>query len=266
LDVEKERSERVLRDVLDWPSRRAGLEASRGSTPRDFFWLDGAVSRRTGSRQPVAASYSPEAMMLYLTEILELPVYDASGKKIGRVAEVAAASVNQPPRVTLLLLKNGKDALTRSVPFEDVSSLSVDAVRLRISGEQVQSFQPDESLLLLRKDLLDQQIIDVNGRKVVRINDLSLEERTADSRPELRIHAVDIGLEYRHVRLVPQAHDRHVACDRRLRLRVVDGGKRPGLGSDQAGRPRGRRRLRGRHGRSLHPRRRQGSPGGCYAG
>ena len=132
--------------------------------------------------------------MLYLTEILELPVYDASGKKIGRVAEVAAASVNQPPRVTLLLLKNGKDALTRSVPFEDVSSLSVDAVRLRISGEQVQSFQPDESLLLLRKDLLDQQIIDVNGRKVVRINDLSLEERTADSRPELRIHAVDIGL------------------------------------------------------------------------
>jgi len=194
LDVEKERRERVLRDVLDWPSRRAGLEASRGSTPRDFFWLDGAVSRRTGSRQPVAASYSPEAMMLYLTEILELPVYDASGKKIGRVAEVAAASVSQPPRVTLLLLKNGKDALTRSVPFEDVSSLSVDAVRLRISGEQVQSFQPDESLLLLRKDLLDQQIIDVNGRKVVRINDLSLEERTADSRPELRIHAVDIGL------------------------------------------------------------------------
>lgn len=132
--------------------------------------------------------------MLYLTEILEMPVYDVSGKKIGRVAEVAAASSDQPPRVTRLLLKNGKDVPARAVSFDEVSSLSGDAVRLRISGDQVQPFQPDDSLLFLRKDLLDQQIIDVNGRKVVRVNDLSLEERAAaDSRFELRIHAVDIG-------------------------------------------------------------------------
>ncbi|MBF8304977.1 MAG: hypothetical protein HW398_165 [Acidobacteria bacterium] len=131
--------------------------------------------------------------MMYLTEILEMPVYDVSGKKIGRVAEVAAASSDQPPRVTQLLLKNGKGVPTRAVSFDEVSSLSGDSVRLRISGDQVQPFQPDDSLLLLRKDLLDQQIIDVNGRKVVRVNDLSLEERAADSHFELRIHAVDIG-------------------------------------------------------------------------
>ena len=132
--------------------------------------------------------------MIYLTEILELPVVDSSGKTIGRVAEVAAAPAAHPPRVALLLLKNGKSQPTRAVPFEEVSSLSADQVRLRISGEAVQAFQPDDSLLYLRKDLLDQQIIDVNGRKVVRINDLSLEERTVESRPELRIHAVDIGV------------------------------------------------------------------------
>ena len=131
--------------------------------------------------------------MLYLTEILELPVYDASGKKIGRVAELAAASGAQPPRVAQLLLKDGKDKPPLSVSLEDVSSVSADRIRLRISGERVQAFQPDDSLLLLRKDLLDQQIIDVNGRKVVRVNDLSFDEKVADSHPELRIHAVDIG-------------------------------------------------------------------------
>jgi CBS domain-containing protein len=110
------------------------------------------------------------------------------------VAEVAAAPAGRPPRVALLLLKNGKSQPARAVPFEDVSALSADQVRLRISGDAVQEFQRDDSLLYLRKDLLDQQIIDVNGRKVVRVNDLSLEESTVDSRPELRIHSVDIGL------------------------------------------------------------------------
>ncbi len=132
--------------------------------------------------------------MMYLTEILDLPVVDSSGERIGRVAEVAAAPAGRPPRVSLLLLKNGKSQPPRVVPFEDVSSLSVEQVRLRIPRDQVQAFRPDDSLLYLRKDLLDQQIIDVNGRKVVRVNDLSLEEKTVESRPELLIHAVDIGV------------------------------------------------------------------------
>lgn len=132
--------------------------------------------------------------MLYLTEILELPVVDSSGKKIGRVDEVVAAPAIRPPRVAMLLLKSGKSEPQQAVPFEHVSALSSDQIRLRVAGDEVQAFQPDDSLLYLRKDLLDQQIIDVNGKKVVRVNDLSLEERTIDSRPELRLHAVDIGL------------------------------------------------------------------------
>ena len=132
--------------------------------------------------------------MMYLTEILDLPVVDSSGERIGRVAEVAAAPADRPPRVLLLLLKNGKSQPSRVVPFEDVFSLSVEQVRLRIPRDQVQALQPDDSLLYLCKDLLDQRIIDVNGRKEVRVNDLSLKERTVESRPELRIHAVDIGV------------------------------------------------------------------------
>ena len=132
--------------------------------------------------------------MLYLTEILGLPVYDSAGKKIGRVAELAAVPAMQPPRVALLLIKDGKNIATLSVPLEDVASLSANQVRLWIPREQIQSFQPDDAFLLLRKDLLDQQIIDVNGRKVVRVNDLSLDEKRVNHHPELLLSAVDIGL------------------------------------------------------------------------
>ncbi len=132
--------------------------------------------------------------MLYLTEILGLPVYDSSGKRIGRVAELAAIPAAHPPRVALLLLRDGKDQPPRSVPLEQVSSLSQHRVRLRVSGDEIQSFHPDEALLLLRKDLLDQQIIDVHGRKVVRVNDLALEEKSANRHTDLLLSEVDIGL------------------------------------------------------------------------
>ncbi|MBI4460300.1 MAG: magnesium transporter [Acidobacteria bacterium] len=131
--------------------------------------------------------------MVHLTEVLELPVYDSRGKKIGRVAELAASPTADPPRVTHLLVKDGPDAPVRSVLLEEVASLLTNRVKLRVPEEEVQAFQPDDSFLLLRKDLLDQQIIDVHGRKVVRVNDLSLQERVTDY-PELRLAAVDIGL------------------------------------------------------------------------
>jgi Mg/Co/Ni transporter MgtE len=52
-----------------------------------------------------------------------------------------------------------------------------------------------EGLFLLERDLLDQQVIDVNGRKVVRVNDVDLEFDTQKDpkRPVLRVHSVDVG-------------------------------------------------------------------------
>ena len=48
--------------------------------------------------------------------------------------------------------------------------------------------------LAVRKDLLDQQIIDTNGRKVVRVNDVDLSEQPNNGNTELRIEQVDVGL------------------------------------------------------------------------
>jgi CBS domain-containing protein/sporulation protein YlmC with PRC-barrel domain len=132
--------------------------------------------------------------MLYLSELLGTPVYDAAGRRVGSIAELATLPAVQARRVSLLLLSDGKDEPRRSVTWEQVESLEPHSVSLRITADRIPSAIPDESFLLLRNDLLDQQIIDVNGRKVVRVNDLLLEERLADSGLQLAISGVDIGL------------------------------------------------------------------------
>ena len=50
-----------------------------------------------------------------------------------------------------------------------------------------------EGLLLLERDLLDQQIIDVHGRKVVRVNDVDIHEESGNGHIVLKIGAVDVG-------------------------------------------------------------------------
>ena len=55
------------------------------------------------------------------------------------------------------------------------------------------SFAPSDGILLLRRDLLDQQIIDVHGRKVVRVNDIELESSPSNGHVLLSVTAVDVG-------------------------------------------------------------------------
>ncbi|MBI3935057.1 MAG: magnesium transporter [Acidobacteria bacterium] len=133
-------------------------------------------------------------MLLYLSEFLGIAVFDSSGKKAGTVSEVAAQPNTHPPRVTMLLLKSSNGHAARAVSWSEVAAVEKDRVSLRIPREALTAPPADESFFLLRKDLLDQQVIDVNGRKVVRVNDLLLEKRTAAGGVELLLSGVDIGL------------------------------------------------------------------------
>lgn len=55
------------------------------------------------------------------------------------------------------------------------------------------TFSNPEGFLLLSRDLLDQQIIDVHGRKVVRVNDVDLRQKPTNHHIALKMEAVDIG-------------------------------------------------------------------------
>ncbi len=67
-------------------------------------------------------------------------------------------------------------------------------IKLNVEEKELEHFHPNEAWLAVRKDLLDQQIIDTRGRKVVRVNDVDLAEQRTNGTVELRVTDVDVGL------------------------------------------------------------------------
>jgi magnesium transporter len=127
---------------------------------------------------------------LALTELLGAQVYDPSGAA-GRVREVAIAPQEDRSRVASLIIKT--KAGNRILPFTAVSAIS-GGVRATTAAGEWSAANGTEGLFLLERDLLDQQVIDVNGRKVVRVNDVDLELDPRDPKHVvLRVHSVDVG-------------------------------------------------------------------------
>ena len=127
---------------------------------------------------------------LALTELLGRPVVEASGRVCGRVREVALTPADDRSRVSNLIVrtKNGD----RLLPFSAVVSVN-GGVRAASNPSDWAAPQAD-GLFLLERDLLDQQIIDVHGRKVVRVNDVDLHPENAAGRVQLKVGSVDVGL------------------------------------------------------------------------
>ena len=129
--------------------------------------------------------------IVYLTELTGMRVDGPNGRRIGRVREVAIAPSEHPRRVSRFLIGSGKTPFM--VRHDQVKSISMGGIRL--ADDHFVPYYPDEGLLLLCKDLLDQQIVDVNGRKVVRVNDIALHIESTSDRDELWIQEVGVGLQ-----------------------------------------------------------------------
>ena len=131
--------------------------------------------------------------MLRATEVLGAETYDAHGNFVGRVKEMFIEPAEQANRVSRLLLARGRfrPLVAR---HEQVAFVAPGTIRLNVDERALELYQPNEAWLAVRKDLLDQQIIDTNGRKVVRVNDLELAELRMNSHVELRPTQVDVGL------------------------------------------------------------------------
>src|SRR3989304_2913483 len=131
--------------------------------------------------------------MIHVTEVLDSSVYDAQGNYVGRVRELCLVPAEQPNRIARLVISRGRyqPLVAR---YDQVASIAPGTVRLNTGELQLRPYEPDEGWLTVRKDLLDQQIIDIHGRKVVRVNDVDLVEQATDGRMELRVAQGDGGL------------------------------------------------------------------------
>src|SRR5580692_8231741 len=128
--------------------------------------------------------------MLFLTELLGLKVFDLKGRRIGVVKDAALVPLVDPVRVDRYLVGGGWTWLT--VRHDQIQSISLDGIHLR--DENLTPYHADEYMLRMARDLLDQQVIDAQGRKVVRINDVTFERMIENGRDELWVLEIDIGI------------------------------------------------------------------------
>ncbi len=131
--------------------------------------------------------------MVYATELMGAQAYDVQGNYVGRVREFFVEPAEQPNRISHFLISRGRfqPLVAR---HDQVSAVEPRRIQLNVSERALAAYEPNEGWLAVRKDLLDQQIIDTAGRKVVRVNDVDLAELRTNGNVELRIAQVDVGL------------------------------------------------------------------------
>ena len=126
-----------------------------------------------------------------LTAMLGTPVTDAQGTVRGKLKDIAVATGPEAGRVAGLVLKTRQGL--QIVPSNQVMETPAGTLELR-SPVALSPLRGDENYLFLQQDLIDRQIIDVHGRKVVRVNDVDLEWLGHGSVHLLRVSEVEVGL------------------------------------------------------------------------
>jgi magnesium transporter len=129
--------------------------------------------------------------LVALSELLGATVRDASGTARGRVREIAIAPQDHPTRVAYLIVRTADGE--RAVPAANLKSCGAASVRTDSDFSSWEGLATSDGVLLLKRDLLDQQIIDVHGRKVVRVNDVELDSTPVNSHVVLSVVSVDVG-------------------------------------------------------------------------
>ena len=127
--------------------------------------------------------------MKYLTQILAKRVVTPSGEVVGRVRDALATSQDRLPTLRGLIVKTSTSEIT--IPYSEIefspdpagasgSGQILGDIRLKHEVASCETFQPDSSDLLLGRDVLDHQIVDIGDYKVVRVSDVRLAECGTD--------------------------------------------------------------------------------------
>ncbi len=157
------------------PTARPPLSTSASN---DVCWSCEST-RAAGSKEQVRPGKEAAMSATERTSVSALmgaPVIDADGKTFGRVSEFAVAPLVDAGRVKGLVVKRanaGRGAKPSLVAIADLKRDSAGNLQL-LQGANTSAMTAADDYLLLERDLLDQQIIDVHGHKVVRVNDVDM--------------------------------------------------------------------------------------------
>src|SRR2546428_2928868 len=130
--------------------------------------------------------------MIFLSTLLRQSIYDIEGRRLGVLHDVCVTLDEAFPVVTALVVRSplGNSLNDMIIPWYQVNSLEEGKIHLVVKQPHIASYTPHPDELLLRRDILDKQIVDTQGFRVVKVNDLKL----AQIKKIVRLVGVDISL------------------------------------------------------------------------
>ena len=112
--------------------------------------------------------------MIFLSDFISAEVVDVRQHRVGRVRDLRAHLAVPFPRVTGIILKGNRKV--RSLDWSVVRSWDNKELSLKVDESSLQPHARTDSELWLSRQILDKQIVDMDGRRVVRVNDLQLSQ------------------------------------------------------------------------------------------
>ena len=136
--------------------------------------------------------------MLYLSQILGHPIFDAEGEKVAVIKDVIVryGEEDYPPVIGLVARYRRRNFF---MPGSKISALSKSGAKMNSEVLDLRPFARREGEVLLAKDVLDNQLIDVDGKRVVRVNDVQIIEVGN----QWRVTGADVSLQGFLRRLMP---------------------------------------------------------------
>ncbi len=126
--------------------------------------------------------------MLYLSQLQGKQVWDAWSQPIGKCYDLLVGNLDQPFPPVRAIAMTTADGTDRLIPASQVSGL-FPSITLKVPTEEVKTYTPKGDELHLVSRVLDRQIVDIDGRRVVRVNDVQL----ARLRDQFCVTGVDVG-------------------------------------------------------------------------
>ena len=138
--------------------------------------------------------------MLYLSQVLRRPVRDVEGRPVASIKDVIVHLGEDHPPINGLVARHARRLIY--LPRTRIAKFSEAGAQLNFDLLDLRDFKRRDGEVLLARDVLDKQLIDVDGKRVVRVNDVQLIEVAG----EWRVTGADVSLQglWRRLALLPR--------------------------------------------------------------
>jgi len=125
---------------------------------------------------------------VFVSELLKMLVLDPMGDELGAVKDFIVIKGEPLPRVSAIILERRKKQFL--LEWDNVGIFNRRIISSNIYASKVKLYEPSDNDLMISRDIFDKQIVDANGAKVVRVNDVKLEGQNSNA----CLIAVDVGI------------------------------------------------------------------------